>query len=198
MNYYWAKFKKLNNNIFRFDTRIYLNLVENPSDNDLCIGGVVGKNPGSALPYYYDSNNLQKIDLNGDKLLPNVRSIFLKAYKYSNKTIYKNSYIQVLNLIYICDKDLSQATKRIEEYSKIIICDAESKHFPFLWYVWGGYNEKLNIYKQRFCNLNIGLNFYFSTKNKKIINSVPGLKDAARHTQGLKHKLVIPYISNII
>lgn len=198
LNYYWARFNKMKNNIFRLDTRAYLDLVEIPSDNDLCIGGIVGKNPGSAIHLCYDENALQKIDLNGDKLLPNVRSIFLKAYKYSNKPIHNNSYIQILNLIYICNKNLSEAIKKIRDYPEIITCDTEKKYFPFLWYVWGGDNKELNIYKQRFCDLNVGIHFYINTGTKEVINEPSTFKDAARHIQGLSHKLVVPYISSII
>ena len=52
-----------------------------------------------------------------------------KAYKLSNKTIAKDSYIQVLNLMYVCDKVLSQAIQKVEEYPTIITCDTEKKNF---------------------------------------------------------------------
>ena len=198
MSYYWAKFEKRDNYYFRFDTRIYLNEISIPTDNDVCIGAIVGKNPGSAMPSCENSNALQKIVLDGDKLLPNVRCILLKSYQHSNKQINRNSYIQVLNLIYVCDKNLSQAINKIKGYHDKIICDTESKYFPFLWYVWGADNKNLNVYKKRFSYLNVGLHFYLDNITKEIINRVPDLKDSARHTQGLKHEFVVPYISKII
>jgi len=183
LNNYWAIFEKRKNNFFRFDTRVYLNLLGNPTDKDICIGAVVGKNPGSALPSLYNCPTLQEIELDGDQLLPNIRSIFLKAYKRSNKLMQKNSYIQVLNLLYICNKDLSQAIKTIADYPNQIICDTEEKHFPFLWYLWGNDNKNLNLYKNRFYDLVANIHFYLDTNTKVIIPNYPALNDSARHTQ---------------
>lgn len=83
-----------------FATRVYLIEINKPSDNDKCLGAIVGKNPGSARGAI--SNELIQIDLQGDKLLPTVRNIFENAYKKCAKEILENSYIQVLNLfIYV-------------------------------------------------------------------------------------------------
>ena len=99
-NYYWAKFENIENNIHRFDTRVYLKQIQKPSNNDICLGAIVGKNPGSARGTI--SNKLVNIHKNGDKLLGTVRNIFLEAYKKCGKEIPENSYIQVLNLfIYV-------------------------------------------------------------------------------------------------
>jgi hypothetical protein len=198
LSYYWASFKKIGNDIFRFDTRVYLESIKKPSDKDICIGAVVGKNPGSAAPTQLSNNGLQKINLDGDQLLPNIKSIFEKSYNNANKNIRQNSYIQILNLMYICDKNLKQATNKAGKYSSQIICDTEKKHFPFLWYVWGGSNKELNIFKNRFSNLSANIHFYFDTKSKTIITTSPKEQDSARHTQGLKHDLVVSYISNIL
>jgi hypothetical protein len=70
----------------------------------------------------------------------------------ANKALPKNSYIQVLNLFYICDKELSVALNKIEKYPQIV-CDKERKPFPFLWYVWGTENKGLNVYKPRLYNV---------------------------------------------
>ena len=78
-NYYWAKFENIGNNIHRYDTRVYLIEINKPSDNDKCLGAIVGKNPGSARGTI--SNKLVNIHKNGDKLLGTVRNIFLEAYK---------------------------------------------------------------------------------------------------------------------
>ena len=198
LSYYWAKFEEIEKNNFRFDTRVYLNSIKNPSDNDICIGAIVGKNPGSAIPSNNKSNDFQEIDLDGDQLLPNIKSIFLKAYKLSNKTINENAYIQVLNLMYVCDKELSQAINKIKNYPNPQICVTEEKYFPFLWYVWGNDNKNLNMYKDRFYHLNAGTHFYLNTKTEGIIDKATDFKDSARHTQGLSHDLVVPYISKII
>ena len=80
LGYYWGKFELRNKDLFRLDTRIYMKPILRPSNNDLCIGAVVGKNPGSANPYDYNSSSLQKIELDNDKLFSNIRSILLKAF----------------------------------------------------------------------------------------------------------------------
>lgn len=198
MSYYWAKFEKIGNNIFRYDTRIYLKTINSPGDNDICIGAIVGKNPGSAVAYSPSKNGLQKINLDGDKLLPNMRSIFLKAYQNSNIPIDDNAYIQVLNLMYICDKNLGQAIKKIVEHKTVVNCSGERRSFPFTWYVWGNNDKRLNKYKVRFDNIDSEIHFFLDTKTNELVNKKPTVNDSARHTQGMRHELVIPYISDIL
>ena len=127
-----------------------------------------------------------------------MKSILLKSYEYSNKDIENNSYIQVLNLMYICDKDLKQAINKHKKHSSVVFCDTEKKSFPFIWYVWGGSNVGINKYKDRFSQLNRSEHFYFDNKSKIIVESFPSSQDSARHTQGLSHDFVVPYISTIV
>lgn len=197
-NCYWGKFIKKGNNMFRLDTRIYLMEVDKPSDNDICIGALAGKNPGSAIPYDESTENIQPIKLDGDNLLPTVKSIFSKSYKNANKTILPNYYIQILNTMYLCDKDLSSAINKISNCTEKLICETEKKSFPFIWYVWGNSDKNLNEFKKRFFNIKVNNHFYYNTNEKKIINNAPSLTDPARHTQGLSHDLVIPFISEIL
>lgn len=198
MSYYWARFEQRNNNTFRFDTRVYLNLRENPSDDDQCIGAIVGKNPGSAKPSSYNNCGLQKVNLDGDKFLPRIKNILKKSYKQSNKQIPKNGYIQVLNLMYVCDKNLDNAITKIENYQTQIICETEEKYFPFIWYAWGKNKKKLNIFKERFENIKASEHFYFNKNTEQIINKIPNSTDFAKHPQGMSSILVLHYIANII
>ncbi|AGA68217.1 hypothetical protein Desdi_0689 [Desulfitobacterium dichloroeliminans LMG P-21439] len=198
MGNYWARFRKIDNHTFRFDTRIYLKEVSNPSDDDLCIGAIVGKNPGSAKPSSNSDNGLQEIALDKDNLLPNVRKIMLKAYRHCNKRIENRSYIQVLNLMYLCDKDLKQAIRRINAFPDQLICECENKEFPFIWYVWGNDDKSLNPFKGRFSKIYATKHFYFDNSAKNVIEKAPSFSDSARHTQGLNHDFVVPYISNLI
>lgn len=121
-----AKFIKSEHGSFRYDTRIYLEPTDSPSDNDCCIGAVVGKNPGSAKSSDVALNGYDVIDLSGDKLLTTVRNIFLQ-YKQNIKS---NEYIQVLNLFYLCNQNLNNA---IKEYDSIsyddLICTTEKNYF---------------------------------------------------------------------
>jgi hypothetical protein len=198
MSLYWAKYELRNNHLCRFDTRIYLKSILNPSDQDICLGAVVGKNPGSAKPYDNNSSYIQKIQLENDQLLPNVKSILVKAYQRAKKPIPSNSYVQILNLFYICDRNLDQAIKNIDAHPNLPICRTEGRNFPFIWYVWGGDNTKLNFYKSRILNIKSDKHFYLDTNTKKVITVAPRLSDSARHTQGLQHDLIVPYISTII
>ena len=79
MTEFWAKFIPQNGEVFRMDTRVYLSPVTSPSDSDYCLGAVVGKNPGSARKSS-QTEELQPIELSGDKLLPTVRNVVRKAF----------------------------------------------------------------------------------------------------------------------
>lgn len=39
MSHFWAKFKQIDNNVFRLNTRIYLQAISTPMKDDKCIGG---------------------------------------------------------------------------------------------------------------------------------------------------------------
>lgn len=198
MSNYWAKFVIKNNHLFRFDTRIYLKSVLSPTEKDCCIGAVVGKNPGSAQPFDKHSSAIQKIQLNNDQLLPNIKSIFVRAYERGEKMIPKNAYVQVLNLFYLCDRNFDQAIHKLESHPNHAICGTEEKHFPFLWYVWGGQKRKLNLYKSRILNIKSDKHFFLDTHTEKVVSVAPRYSDAARHTQGMRHDLIVPFISTIL
>ncbi len=198
MSCYWARFEKIENDIFRYDTRIYLKPIDSPGEDDMCLGAIVGKNPGSAIANSLDETALQRIKLDGDKLLPNIKNIFLKAYEKSDISVNENAYIQVLNLMYICDKDLSQAIKKIKVHKKPAVCLSEDKHFPFIWYLWGNEDKDLNPYKGRFLETKLDNCFFLNTKTEEIVGRIPTKKEAARHPQGMRHDLVVPYISELL
>jgi hypothetical protein len=198
MSYYWAKFKTVDSNHFRFDTRVYLDSISKTSETDICIGAVVGKNPGSAKASDLSFNDIQPINLGGDKLLPTVRNIIFKAYKQKGQPASGHSYIQVLNLFYLCNPDLFEAIACIRSYRNLLYCDTEKKQFPWIWYVWGGKDDALIEFKQRFENIRAIRNFYYDKNAGTIVSRVPKPDDFAKHTQGLQHDLVVPYISSIL
>lgn len=198
---YWAKFEEQDNALFRFDTRVYINPIQAPSDSDFCIGAVVGKNPGSAKPSRLNSCQLQEIYLDGDNMLPTIKSMCKKAFELSKKPIMKNMYIQVLNLIYICNKDLNIALKEIHKYQMSEgqkICSTENSNFHFIFYVWGGDNDKLNAYKHRFKEVNTQNHFFYEKNKRELVKTQPNEIDFAKHPQGLSHDLVVPYLSELI
>ena len=167
MTNFWAKFKIEGSNLYRFDTRIYLNKIKKPEKSDVCIGAVVGKNPGSAKPSEGKSGKLQKISLDGDKLLPTVRNIIQKSHRRNNSTIPARHYLQVLNLFYLCSPKLENAINQFESQNKKGFCDSENKAFPWIWYLWGGSNSSLNIYKKRFVNIKADTHFFLQSENPK-------------------------------
>ncbi len=196
---YWAKFNKINETLFRFDTRIYLNN-SIPSDDDVCIGAVVGKNPGSAKPENPDDDSLQPIKLSGDILLPSVHNAMKNAYLSIGKSIPGSGYVQVLNLFYLCENNLEFAIDAIEKISPPPICPSEKKIFPWIWYAWGN-DLKLRRFKTRFHLIKTSRSFYYNGSNKTIKEGLPDVDVPAKHFQGLpiyKDKNVVPYLASLI
>ncbi len=194
MAFYWASFKERNGKLYRFDTRIYLNDIIKPSKSDRCIGAIVGKNPGSAEPSSLYMNTLEEINLNGDKLLPTVRNIFLKTgIKFP-----QNQYVQVLNLFYLCNPVLTAAIKENEEDNSMEKCLSENNDFPWVWFVWGGKNKFLDKYKDQFKTIKTTRKFYFDSYEKKVVEGFPNNSTLAKHTQGLKHDYIVPYFKKIL
>lgn len=197
MGHFWAKFEKINGDSFRFDTRIYLSDIDAPKKTDACIGAIVGKNPGSAKASSLNSK-LQAINLDGDKLLPTARNIVLKAYKEAKIPIPERRFIQVLNLFYLCNPNLVQGIVSLEKNLGAKICGSEKMEFHWVWYVWGGKSDNLNHFKNRFASINTYNHFYFDKECGCIVESPASESAFAKHTQGLKHSYVVPYIAKLI
>jgi len=196
MSHYWARFEEISKNIYRYDTRIYINQIDFISSDDFCIGAIVGKNPGSAKGE--TSSDLRPISLDGDKLLPTVRNIMHKSFDFAKISIPKGAYIQVLNLFYLCEPNLDLA--KSEAKTKVIngICDTEKKDFNFVWFAWGGNDNFLNSYKNRFFSIQTEQPFYYDYKNNIIQTQIPDEFASVKHTQGLKHDFVIPHIVELL
>lgn len=113
----------------------------------------------------------------------------VELLKY-RQNIKSGEYIQVLNLFYLCDKNLDDAIKEYDSISSDdLICTTEKKLFPFIWYVWGGNNLKLNKYKERFSDISTNKHFFFSKNNNdyKMIDTIPKHNELAKHTQGFPY-----------
>jgi hypothetical protein len=126
---FWAEFAESGKDVFRFDTRIYIDPVSDIEDKDCCIGAVIGKNPGSAKSAAV-GNGIQPIELDGDKLLPSVRNIVLKSYGEAGIQPPQRAYIQVLNLFYLCNPDLGQAVSALKKNQNAANCPTENLFFP--------------------------------------------------------------------
>ena len=192
---YLARFEEINNVLFRFDTRIYLNGYE-PETKSNCVGAIVGKNPGSATPNKL--NELIPLELNGDKMLPTVRNRFIEGYKLAKKIIVPNSYVRVWNLFYICDPDLNSACQKAYAYGELPICSTESEGAPIVWYGWGGYDKRLNSYKERFIAKSWPQQFYYDHDNSCVSTHAPTIHSFAKHTQGMPSKPINEHLANVL
>lgn len=194
MGHYWAKFKRLDGKLYRFDTRIYIENVDGILENDECIGAIVGKNPGSAKPKESVLKEFCEIELKNDKLLPTVRSLIAK----SESKPMGRKYVQVLNLFYLCNPNLYEAIKDFEENKNPEICYTEKNTFPWIWFMWGGYNKSLTEKKIRFKTVKSSKQFYLNNRTNKIEEGFPVDYVCAKHTQGMKHHLVVPYLEYLL
>lgn len=196
-SYYWAKFKNENGLLIRLDTRVYLNEIELPKLDDPCLGAIIGKNPGSARPTDSSAakSDFVSIDLSGDRLLPNVRSILSKAYEGNQL----NSYIQVLNLFPICDKELKTGIKQLEK-SGLKPNDflPKTTNYEWLWYSWGGSHPLLDELKKPYRNLKSKHKFYFDNDSKQVVDKCPEMDSKARHLQGMPHIQIVEHLKKLI
>ena len=192
---YLARFEEIDSVLFRFDTRIYLNGYD-PKNNSNCVGAIIGKNPGSAVPSKL--NELVPLELNGDKMLPTVRNRFIDGYKLAKKEIPPNCFVRVWNLFNICDPDLDSACQKAARYNELPICNTESEGAPIVWYSWGGYDERLNSYKERFIAKAWPQQFFYDHENSCIDTHAPTIQSFAKHTQGMPSKPVNEYLSNAL
>jgi hypothetical protein len=197
---YWAQFERKEGEMFRFNTRIYLQPIVKPSPTDVCIGAFIGKNPGSAQPTNPKVSILQRIQPGNDKMLPTIKNIMNKAYTAARKNIIPNGYIQVLNLFYLCDPLLNQARRRIQKFlpNHPIDC-SENNNFNFVFYTWGGPYGRINGYKNRFIqNIRTNNHIWFDYNANKTKTTKPSETDFVKHIQGLPHDNIMPQIVAII
>lgn len=198
MAYFWAQFNTHDNELFRWDTRIYLSDIETPRKDDLCIGAVVGKNPGSARGKVTDNGSLQPIHPAGDRLLPTVRNIVLKAYYRAGIEPPDRGYVQILNLLYLCSADLNNAVAKADKIEAGITCATEKDEFPWIWYVWGNQHSILDPFKKRYQSVLGGTHFFLEKHSKEVRVYRPSSSDFAKHTQGIRHADIVPFLSTII
>jgi hypothetical protein len=192
---YLARFEEIDGELFRFDTRLYLSGYDS-SKKSKCVGAIVGKNPGSAIPNTL--NELVSLELNSDKMLPTVRNRFIDAYKLAEKQIPINSFVRVWNLFYICDPDLDSACQKASSYKKLPTCSTESEGVSIVWYGWGGHDQRLNLFKERFIAKEWPHQFFYDHRQSRVKEKQPTIKSFAKHTQGMPSKPVNEHLANII
>lgn len=192
---FYARFEKIDGHIFRFDTRIYLGTFVQGLQS-ICVGAIVGKNPGSAIPKKLDE--LYRLDLNGDKMLPFVGNRFSEGFQRAGKSSPVNAFVRVWNLFYICNPDLSAALKVVSSLNNMPVCRTESELIPLVWYGWGGDDSSLNLFKNRFIQRKQRHDFFYDHRAKTVMNNIPKVNDFAKHTQGMPAEPVVGHLATIL
>lgn len=175
---YYAKFTLIEGELFRFDTRIYLGN-GNPDSESVCVGAVVGINPGSARPRVL--NEHRELELGNDKMLPYVRNRFNAGYKRAGIPAPEGAYVQVLNVFYLCDERLGEAVARLKTFQNPPVCSAERLVFPLAWYAWGAESQQLAPLKARFLIRRDGKSFFMNRDRKTFGVGVPEPMEFAKH-----------------
>lgn len=184
---YWAVFERRGDDLFRFDTRIYGDTTDRPRRGDRPLGCVIGKNPGSALPLYWKTGVLLPIALGNDRFLPTVRSLVRKAHVAADLAWPSRHYVQVLNLFYLCNRDLRQAQHRLALLDEPPRCPAERRRLTWAWFVWGGPDARLDPLKERFRHRRWQASLFVDRAGDVVRDRAPLPSDLARHTQGMRH-----------
>lgn len=197
MAHYWANFEQRGDALLRFDTRIYLNPRERPKRGDRPIGSIIGKNPGSAVPRVLEPG-LQALQLQGDHFLPCVLSISQKAYAAAKIPVPANGYIQVLNLFYLCDRDLKRAKASLTATNDNSICHSERRRAPWTWFAWGGPDTQLDPLKTRFLRRRPRNPFFYDKESLSVVHRKPRADELAKHTQGMPHPKVVSHIASLL
>ncbi len=192
---YVARFKEFDGQLFRFDTRIYLEKF-NENVEGVCVGSIIGKNPGSAAPTELDQ--LRPLELNGDKMLPTVGARYLQGYYLAGKTVPANAFVRVWNLFYVCNKDLGKAINMASALNPLPICPSEQFAAPINWFGWGGDSPSLNKFKTRFIERRLRNAFYYDHHAKRVVSNTPSGTDFAKHTQGMPAEPVNMHLAKII
>jgi len=193
---YVARFEEIEGVLFRFDTRIYLGAYD-PSAKGVCVGAIVGKNPGSAAPQKL--GELAALELKGDKMLPTVGNRFLEAFELARKQVPVNAFVRVWNLFYVCNKDLGQALMTAAQLSsRLPMCESEGDAVPVVWFGWGDSDAELNPFKRRFLAHSYQQAFFYDGRQKKVIGTQPKEGDFAKHTQGMPAALVNAFLATLV
>jgi hypothetical protein len=197
---YWARFEERHGSLWRFDTRIYAEAIDGPRRGDRPVGCIVGKNPGSALPAEglrpgKGRAALQAIELGSDRFLPTVRAVLRKSHIEAGLVWPARSYVLVLNLFYLCNRDLRGAKRALAAVEAPPICPAERRPTPWTWLAWGGPDAQLEPLRARFRRRRRAQPFFVDTKKGSLEQRVPAASDFARHTQGMAHDEIVAFLA---
>lgn len=211
--YAYARFEEHGGQVFRLDTRVYLdNNQHRLEEKAECVGAIVAKNPGSAkLADGVELGEWAPVSLGRDRMLPAVRKWFKEAYDQACEPLPENAFVQVWNLFYLCNRKLSKACSAIREIPEPPACPSESASKPKLvWFAWGGGRDRvarcLNPFKDRFLQRGYIDGFYFGNANSfhwdpksaALLSCAPTARDFAKHPQGLPAAPIVNHLSFLI
>lgn len=180
MYWAWAQFENIEGETFRINTHVYLQPIAHPTSTNV--------------------SALQPIKLEKDKILPAVRNILIEVFNETGLIIIDNSYIQILDLIYLCDPLLDQAMIKTRKFLPNLSVDCSGNNeFPFVFYTLEKPDNWINKYKNRFIN-NIRTNnhIWFDYIKKETRLTKPTEIDFAWHIQVLRHNDIIQQIKAIL
>lgn len=192
---YYARFENIHGHIFRFDTRVYLG-EHDIKEPGICVGAVIGKNPGSAKPTRLGI--LSTLQLDGDKLLPTVYNRFCDAYEGAHRRISRNAYVQIWNLFYLCNPTLSSACKAIGDIPNPKFCLSERNRPRVTLFVWGGDSRRLNPFKERFLLRKYDGAFFYRKADNAVIRRMPTIDEKAQHTQGMPEDPIVAHLARVL
>lgn len=198
MPFYWAQFKTRNKRLWRFDTRIYLHNVDECNNDDILLGAIVAKNPGTALPLLDGGRGLQPINLGADDLLPKVKSVVTRAHAAAKLDLPLRGFIQVLNLFYLREPVYSTALAVIRRCRTHCFCASETASFPWIWYAWGGAAADLPDLAARFRTLKTKNHFCHDKLADRVVAAPPAPGSWARHTQGLHLAPLTAHLTKVL
>ncbi|MEM9759670.1 MAG: hypothetical protein AAF933_10580 [Pseudomonadota bacterium] len=191
--------------LWRLDTRIYVHGVDRPRRGDRPLGCIIGKNPGSALPASASVDTairppavLQSIELGRDRFLPTVRAIVRKSYHRAGLEWPERQFVQVLNLFYLCNRNLREAKVQVAGIDDPVACPGERRRMPWTWFAWGGPDRQLDPLKQRFSRRRWQSPFFYDTASGIARQRLPGKNDHARHTQGMAHGEIVDLLAGLL
>ncbi len=113
----------------RLNTRLWFS-EPSPNHRDLCLGAVVGLNPGSAASLSGETSG--QCDATMLRILSSIR----EAFRQRQRPLPKNAYIQMLNCFYVKEKSAVLA-RSLRSVTDLLTDPAEETVFPFLWFAWG-------------------------------------------------------------
>lgn len=193
---YFARFRRHEHQLFRLDTRIYLDDADTPSDDDTCVAAIIAKNPGSATPTVLAK--FTPLTLDGDKLLPTVRRRFVDAYTNAQTDIPRGAFVRVWNLVYLCNARLADAITAFNTINRPLWCDTENDVPRVVWFAWGPPKPMLDLHKQRFLSLQVENAFYFDMDSATVVAQKPELSSRVKHTQGMPKEPIDRHLAKLI